>query len=98
MENGCVIAVGNLLATGAECNYNTVLHRVAWGGHQATARLLLDRGAEIEAQDFGHQTPLRRAALRGHEATVGLLLNCGADIEAKGLVSKTPLHLAAFGG
>ena len=93
--NGLTVAVGTLLAVGAECN--TALHHAARGGHQATVRLLLDQGAHINARDIAGKTPLHRAAFCGGEATVGLLLDYGADIKAKDSNSQTPLHKAAWG-
>ena len=50
-ENGCCVTAGTLLAAGAECDdpIHTPLHKSPEGGQEATVRLLLDRGAEIEA-------------------------------------------------
>jgi ankyrin repeat protein len=55
----------------------------ALSGHKATARLLLDHGAGIEAKNESGLTPLHSAAWKGHEITVRLLLNYGANIKAK---------------
>ena len=51
-------------------------------GHRAIVRLLLEKGADIEAKDsrFG-RTPLLWAVKGGHEAVVKLLLEKGADIK-----------------
>ena len=92
--NGYTVAVGSLLAAGAE--YNTALRRAAWGGHQATVRLLFGRGADIEAQDSDKQAPLHGALWHGHEATIGLLLGRGADIEVKDSARQTPLQIATL--
>ena len=92
---GLTVAAGTLLAVGAECN--TALHHAARGDHQATVRLLLDRGAHINAKDIAGQTPLHRAAFCGNKATVGLLLDRGADIKAKDSDSQTPLRKAVWG-
>ena len=95
-QKGYTVAVGNLLAAGAECS--TALHRASWGGHQTTVRLLLDRGAKIEAKDPANQTPLHIASLCGHEATVRLLLDRGAYFKAEDYIGQTPLRGAAWGG
>ena len=96
VESGFIIAVGNLLAAGAECS--TALHSASRGGHVTTVRLLLDRGANIKAKDPDKRTPLHTAAGHGHEAAVGLLLDRGADIEAEDSHNWTPLHTAARRG
>ena len=51
-------------------------------GHEATARLLLDHGARIEATSSNGTTPLLQTAENGCEALVRLLLDRGAHIEA----------------
>ena len=94
-ENGYNVAVGNLLAAGAECS--TALHAAARGGHLSTIRLLLDRGADIEAKDPSEQTPLHIAASRGDQAAIGLLLDRGAGIDAKDSRKMTALHIAMVG-
>jgi ankyrin repeat protein len=58
-------------------------------------KLLLDKGAEIEAKDSRGQTLLLRAAENGHEAVVKLLLEYGAGVNAKHGSRQTALHEAA---
>ena len=45
-------------------------------------KLLLDRGANIEAKNL-YGSPLRYAVINRHEAMVKFLLDRGASIEAK---------------
>ena len=92
-EDGYIVAVGNLLAAGAECN--AALHSAAKGGNLTTVQLLLNRGADIEANESGERKPLHMAALYEREAAVGLLLGRGADIEANDSERRTLLHMAA---
>ena len=46
--------------------------------HEAVVKLLLKKGAELEAKDKDGQSPLLWAAEEGHEAAVKLLLEKGA--------------------
>jgi ankyrin repeat protein len=55
----------------------------AENGHEAVIRLLLEKGAEINAKGKFGWTPLSLAAGSGHEAVVRLLLEKGADINAE---------------
>ena len=61
----------------------TALHKVAQNGHESTARLLLDRGTNINAKDTDRMTDLSWAARNGHKSTVRLFLDYGTDINAK---------------
>ncbi|GKU13619.1 unnamed protein product, partial [Fusarium langsethiae] len=50
-------------------------------GHYVIVKLLLDKGAEVEAKDSEYGlTPLSWAARHGHDAVVKLLLDKGAEI------------------
>jgi ankyrin repeat protein len=48
-------------------------------GHTDVARLLLDRGADVNARGFFSATALHWAAIEGHAGTVRFLLENGAD-------------------
>ncbi|HQX50767.1 MAG TPA: ankyrin repeat domain-containing protein [Planctomycetaceae bacterium] len=65
---------------------NQPLHTACWSKHLTMVRLLLNRGADVNARgDFG-ETPLHHAVRDdGPEANaiVALLVESGADIEAK---------------
>ncbi|RYP75956.1 hypothetical protein DL771_002028 [Monosporascus sp. 5C6A] len=64
----------------------------------AVSRLLLDRGADIEAKNNIGYTPLLGAAFEGYETVVKLLLDRGADIEAEDKSGITSLLWAADKG
>jgi ankyrin repeat protein len=49
-------------------------------GHEAVVKLLLDRGAELEAKDSDDPTPLSWAVKRGHKTVVKLLRDRGAVV------------------
>ncbi|KAL6402688.1 hypothetical protein AUP68_14144 [Ilyonectria robusta] len=79
--------------------YFTDLMLASYYGHRVVVKLLLEKGAEIEAKDSEHgRTPLSWAALNGHEASVKLLLEKGADVESKDEDGWMPLWWAAEDG
>ena len=58
------------------------------------ARLLIEKGAKVNAADSLGRTPLHWAASRDHVKFVELLLENGADVQARDHKGKTPLQLA----
>ncbi len=78
-------------ATGA-----TALHHAAGFGDSATMKLLLDRGADVNAANRRKSTPLFWA-LR-EEAKVRLLLDRGANVSVKTIDGRTPVYQAAAMG
>jgi len=78
----------------------SALHVAAFAGNVATARVLIDAGADIHlrAKTRFRNTPLQVALLTGEYGTAKLLLERGADPldrQAKGFA---PIHEAAFLG
>lgn len=57
----------------------TLLHYFAVEREIETVRILLDKGAEIDAIDTGRRTPLMEASMLGYPEIVRLLLDHGAD-------------------
>ncbi|KAL2865914.1 ankyrin repeat domain-containing protein [Aspergillus lucknowensis] len=57
----------------------TLLHEAVGGDNVALTRLLLDRGADINAISFLAETPLHRAIQSSNHRMVKLLLEYGAD-------------------
>jgi hypothetical protein len=68
------------------------IHLAAWRGHEAVVRLLLDRGADVDAKDEYGWTALRKVAVRGREAVVQQLLDRGADVNARTNERRTALR------
>jgi len=85
-----------------EARYHTpkanLLHQAAKNGHLAVAKLLVEAGADKEAQDNSGRTPLYWAAWNGHWEIAKLLIEAGADKEAKDSCGWTPLYRAAASG
>lgn len=71
------------------------LHEAAKKGHTGTVKALLEKGAEVNAQDKFENTPLHLAAEHGHADIVKVLLENRADIDTKNGCGNTILHLAA---
>lgn len=76
---------------------------VAWknpseAGNLATARALLDGGADVNAVASGGATALIRAASGGRGATAKFLLDRGADINARDGFGRTALRAAREAG
>lgn len=62
---------------------------------ESVARLLISRGAEIDAWESEHgSTALHLAIHRARPGVVRALIDCGADVSA-GAKKGTPLHIAA---
>jgi uncharacterized protein len=87
----------------------TPLHWAAMEGHKVAAKLLLAKGADVNANAEDGSTPLHAAAGNGddsirsnvfldNEETVELLLASKAQINAQDKYGQTPLHGAAMWG
>ncbi|HEY3057327.1 MAG TPA: ankyrin repeat domain-containing protein, partial [Thermoanaerobaculia bacterium] len=78
----------------------TALHMAAFAGNVGNARLLLDRGADVNvrAATRFRNTPLQVAMLTGQFEMAKLLLDRGADVLDRQAAGFTPLHEAALLG
>lgn len=63
-----------------------------------TLRVLVDAGADVNAQDLKGNAPLHGAAFGGNEAGVDLLLEAGAAVDVVDAEGFSPLHWAARNG
>ncbi|MDX1916871.1 MAG: ankyrin repeat domain-containing protein [Rickettsiaceae bacterium] len=68
------------------------------GGHTETAALLIDKGANVNAQDVDNQTALIYAATWSRTETATLLIEMGADVNAQDRYNETALICAAQRG
>jgi ankyrin repeat protein len=87
------------LVQARESDGSTPLHYAAWKGHPEAAKLLLDAGAEVDAQNEGGHwggTPLHAAAHANQRAVAELLLAHGADPHAKSCNDRTPMEETAI--
>ncbi|MBI4001142.1 MAG: ankyrin repeat domain-containing protein [Nitrospira defluvii] len=74
------------------------IHRALTEGPPNRAKLLLDRGANIDARNAQGATPLITASGQGNIALVTLLLDHRARIDAADREGNTALHEASFYG
>jgi len=74
------------------------LHCLAPKGTAETARILLQHGADFDAQNDDGWTPLHLAGLEGNEELAQLLLDSGANIGIRQTNGWTALHVAAMYG
>ncbi len=65
-------------------NVASPLYYTALAGLVESARLLLEKGADVNAHDGYRGNALQAASEMGHEAVVRLLLEKGADVNAQG--------------
>jgi ankyrin repeat protein len=55
-------------------DYGNALQAASSGGHEAIVKLLLEKGADVNAQGGDYGNALQAASSEGHEAIVKLLL------------------------
>ncbi|KAK7495386.1 hypothetical protein BaRGS_00013325 [Batillaria attramentaria] len=75
-------------------NSETPLHVACRCGSEDLLKLLLNKGADIEAKNKEGFTPLHTACKYGRKVAVERLIARGANINAAGEGALTPLHLA----
>lgn len=93
-----VMKTGLLLAGGADPNVDwgalSALHIAVNQGNARIIRLLLGKGAQVNAGSPGGVTPLMTAARAGQVEIVQLLLDHKADVDAITTEGETPLIVA----
>jgi cytochrome c len=98
-KDGDVAQIELLLSQGADINQGvlgTPLYFAIDADHAEAAKLLIERGADVNKQStLG--APLHAASARGMTYTVALLLDRGADLHLQ-WQQMTPLHIAARNG
>ena len=76
----------------------TLLMIAARGGHETTARLLLQHRASVDLQDSKGGTALMYSSFYGHEAIARLLLQHHAALDRQNALGRTPLMAACLKG
>jgi ankyrin repeat protein len=100
-RNGHLSAISTLLTFKARVNVQTKdegatpLHLCMPEGCLACAKMLIEHGASIDAQDHDGATPLIWAVQRGDIEIVKLLLEKGSAVNARDNMGRTPLIWAA---
>ena len=85
----CLALAAALALVAADSNEE--LLEAARKGDLSSVRLLLGKGATLEAKTSYGQTPLYLAAMNGHEDVVKLLLEKGATTEVRDTFYKAPM-------
>lgn len=68
------------------------------GGYNLAAKLLLDKGANVNAQTSSGESALEAAAFKGYLPLVQTLLNRGAKVDTRNARGQTPLVNAVLEG
>lgn len=89
MDRGAIIEDGE---------YGNLLVTASYRGHSRVIQLLLDDGADVNAESDDHDTALRAASYEGNYEVVQLLLANGADVNAKSDKYGTALQTASSEG
>ena len=88
------------LATASSADGYTALHYACFFDGAEAARLLVERGADVERVATGENkvAPLQSAAAARNVEAARVLLDAGADVNCRDEGSFTPLHSAAQNG
>lgn len=79
-------------------NGTTPLHFACSGKHLEVQKYLIEKGADVNAQEIDLSAPLHYAVFRNHTEGVELLIVKGANVNALDSKKHTPLHLASQNG
>ena len=94
----CLVLMLMATAASGEEKPTKSLHQAAADGDIGQVRLLISRGADVNAKETYGQTPLHCAAHKGHKNVAEFLLAKGAHVDARDNAGRTPLHYAVGAG
>ena len=89
---------GNDLEAGQGTQRGTPLFAAAYSGHSSIVELLLQAGANVNAQGINGYTPLHLAAENGWAAMARTLIAAGANVNSAADLGLSPLHCAGQSG
>ncbi|KAI1305369.1 Histone-lysine N-methyltransferase EHMT2 [Halotydeus destructor] len=81
-----------------ENNNETALHAASQSGHLVIVHLLIQAGANPNAQNASMETPLMQAISAKHSSVVKYLIKAGACVDIRGEDGMSAVHLAAKAG
>jgi hypothetical protein len=93
-----LIGLGNLDIHQRDQERRTPLYIAAEEGYNVVVQLLVDKGAEVNAQSGHYGNALRAASYRGHEQVVKMLLEAGAEVNAQSGHYGNALQAASYQG
>jgi ankyrin repeat protein len=76
-------------------DHSTPLHLASQQGNVEVARILVEYGSDVSAENKEGSTPLHLVSLSGSIELARLLVKHGADVSAKNKRMSTPLHMAS---
>jgi ankyrin repeat protein len=94
-----LLAEDPTMAQARDAEDSTPLHHAAWKGHAEVATLLLDTGADVNAQNQNTHyggTPLHAAAHGNQKSVAEILIARGADLNATSCNGRTPIQETTF--
>ncbi|KAJ7706722.1 ankyrin repeat-containing domain protein [Mycena rosella] len=75
-----------------------MLQKASLEGFADLVKILVEKGANVDAPEGEYDSPLQAAASRGHDDIIQFLLTHGADVNLRGSQYGTALQIATFFG
>ena len=89
----CLLSLGKASAKDTTVFGTTLLHSASKSGNMELVRLLIQEGADVNAQDEDGESPLHGAMARSDNYNVArTLIEHGADLSSRAFDNKTPFH------
>jgi ankyrin repeat protein len=98
MSARLLLAADSALVNSKDKDDKTPLFIAAEQGNVGVIEVLLDKGADVNAQGGGYGNALYAASAGGHKETATLLLDKGADVNAQGGAYGNALQAASYDG